>query len=357
MLTEAFAATLEADPELAQLLTHRWLERRDGSGAAPLALCLDDGFRARTQRWLPDAGKRIDLELRFGRRVRPQCLVWVEAKVDAEQSGETQLIDYARALRAEAAEHKVLVYLTRPGRTLPEEAGRRAVVHADWQEVARALILRHRLLSSADTATAKPESYRERLVADLAHYLNQEGIAVTDAFGVRHAFAISEYQHASATIRSIWSEAGRLIDEAVKGFDSRVELGMKPRPDDLNVWRTYTLTSAQIPEGARLEWNLWPRGGEFGDQVAFGAGLTLASGQALDDRQLIGRTHTHDFQRFNDGHERFFRFLPLTKLLQKDEFEDQVHLLADFVLDSFSTLVPGLHATDASNLGHTPDCC
>jgi len=96
--TEAFAATLEAAPELAETLVERWSKRyRDGGNWDDLPAGKLGPLEVQTQR-RADRLDRVDIELLFGPRANPALRVWLELKRDAPL-GPGQLERYGKALR------------------------------------------------------------------------------------------------------------------------------------------------------------------------------------------------------------------------------------------------------------------
>jgi hypothetical protein len=324
------------DPEVARRIADEWILGRMGLGTSRAARAqsparVSEQLHVQTQRRLR-TGDRIDLELRFGRRARPAVLIWVEAKLCARLSGETQLIDYARALSAEPADERLLVLLAPFGYELPPEApAPESVVHTDWRRVAR--IIRGRAREHVAQPIIGSESYASRVVRDFLAHLDQRRLAMSEALTLKDALAIAEYEAAAATIGSIWQEADEQIHRKVTNADAGATDTPKPRPRNLDFWRIYAPSTPSLGEGSFLEWNLRGRPPELGGRITFGAGLSPTA--ALLDQLDADRLTRNHFERFNDGRERLFRILPIAHLLSEERIEDQVQMVVRFVLEAF----------------------
>src|SRR4051794_9327849 len=179
--TEALAAVLEADPELARKLAGEWLDIKPHHVGGPA--------RMRTQ--VPARGlERVDLELRFGPVGYPDRIVWVEVKVDSDLSSDDQLKRYWKALLRLPARAHALVLLQRwdvhrPSRELlPVDwcpSSNPALVRTDWQIIAR-------LLAEAPTSGLARD-----LVGHFLAYLREGNMAMTDSLQSHHLVALERY--------------------------------------------------------------------------------------------------------------------------------------------------------------------
>src|SRR3954449_6561865 len=123
-LTEAFAATLRAAPELARTVVTDLFElKRPPEGEATVT----------PQRRTGLGLQRVDIEIRFGPRPTPILRVWLELKWGAAPDGE-QLAEYDQALQAQPGPFQLA--LITPAPVLAPPPGTPARVRcATWQDV------------------------------------------------------------------------------------------------------------------------------------------------------------------------------------------------------------------------------
>jgi hypothetical protein len=324
-LTECLAAVLERVDGLGAWLVAGWLEEapRDGE------------LHVRTQR-STISGKFVDLDLRFSGE-KP-LLVWVEIKHGAELHGD-QLESYAADIVVETTHESRLVLLA-PRQSMPPAPD--GVVSVEWQEVGRQL----RAFSGRDGIEEKDRW----LIGELHDYLKEEGLSDQDAFSPATVFALSAFPAAERTLARLNEIADGYVRAGwgapPKGFLKRS--GSQQPNYGVGWWISFPLPGNEddkSPWGkAWLEWGVRPdTAREDGrDGLAFFAGATFPTKSnpmfSAKTQPWLAELSDRGFERVQDWYWRLWRYRYPEELMAAPTLENQARVLADWVLESFSTL-------------------
>jgi len=314
--TEALAATLETDQDLARAVLREVLAAAS-SEANPENLPAEFDVSVRTQ--VPADGRDfVDLELRAGPIARPLVRVWFEIKLEAEL-GPNQLERYAKALRRRGGETKVIVFLHKPDRRSEAGPDKGEVEFLDWtwQQLAHAI--------------ARAPGPRSSLADHLLTFLNEGGLAVTDALTPAHLLALEEQERAATALDFIWKAAVSLLTAERGGGE-----------DDYDVkwgrfgsrWWIVEATRGESDPGLEAETGVLELHLSHRDEapplrgIVFGAGLTLHRQESSRWEVLRGAAEADGFVVFEDGRFlRIWRILSLSRLLGEQDLEEQIACL------------------------------
>jgi len=320
-LTEALAATFEGAPSVAAYLATAWF------GLSP-----EGDLTVTTQRWVR-ATERLDLELVFGPVGRPECRIWLEAKVEATPARD-QARRYLNALNELAGERRLAwllpIDVEVKGGSPPEVAER------TWQDLALTMREWLRTLDADQRG-----SYSAHLVEQFIDHLEEEKLAVTMPLDSSDVAAIDTYDLAVRRVGEIL----RLTASRIHARRPKEHEGRPASPPAPLGFFEHVAKSASWPMTVYYEW----RGSHDGlrhDPVgsyAVGAGLTWPAAEAPREAE-----HTEWFdRRFEEGFERgasrhgfvyLSRYRSLEELVGLPDLAAQANNLADWALETWELL-------------------
>lgn len=336
-LTEAFAFTLEAAPDLARSLGRRWLDVSDD-------VTLEEPV-VNTQR--RGAGRdRIDLEIVFAGTTGRRARVWVEVKRSSKLSGPDQLEKYGRALNdgSNAFTYQRLVFLPPADFDtstidVPESAYR-----DDWQQTG--LSIRR----WADT-DGRNHRLQARIVREFLSYLKELNLAVTDRLGLMHAVVLEEHANTYLALKALVDRTDALVAQGAptreNGVKAQPGIG-KPTdqcdpgqrrhgltwPSLYRVFESEASKARELP--AYLEWNFWPRKTAAG-QALFAAGVTASSRTPLRDQGVRSAFQDEGFAYPDeDDFARIYKYFAPAELVRAESLDEQAEILAAWILETFA---------------------
>jgi hypothetical protein len=340
-LTEAFAATLEAAPDVTRgLVAHIF-----GIDPPPGEVAVSSQRRTAE-------GDRVDVEIHFGPLVEPSLLAWLELKWKDTPRTE-QLHRYDAALKALGGVYERRLALIAPDYaevpSLPE-----GVAACSWDELGRKLV--------KGEGQPLADSYAAELTRQFVHYLEENNLTTTGAFSLTDALALSTYETARDRMETIVTLA-----EQELGVQAWPDLRQDTRSrDPLRFHRTCEFPAADLfgavapdisaptPSGwqdhpdVRFELqgrNDYARGDRARKEWGFAAGIWCGTedrfeGSVYSDWRSGLEPHGFEYVRGSHKREMFYllRFLYPAELVPSGDLTEQATSLAEWVRETYSLL-------------------
>lgn len=331
MLTQALAGTLEMSNGLGSALAASWLER--GGCHVPANLPAFD-LVIQPQKRL-DTGDRVDLALEFQRDGgAPEVVIWIEAKLGSDLSGDDQLRKYADRL----GDRGHLVFLPPAGYLLDPELRPEGLIETNWQDLAETIARWRSELAENDDPVA------QWLTDQFLEHLGEESLYMTEAFGAVHLDHLLEIQSALHAWDHFTGEAWGRIDNWVEEVPiptDPTDADYGPKRSTANpwadFWRHFGKTDI-VEGGAWFEWGCWVPGGE--SEKHFAAGLTAARPFSEEEESALQDEGLAVFELENDW-PRALRYRSVTDFIEMSA-PRQVDELVAWVQDGFSAVCRAL---------------